>query len=103
VHSDSAETARRLLDRETRRAFTALDGREDVDEVRLGITHDRLLLGTDSFEAGKMNRALADPNRVQEMVELFALPFDAVDGFKLQPPASAPAMTGDEAAKSGSA
>jgi Protein of unknown function (DUF3137) len=107
VHSDSAETARRLLDRETRRAFAALDGREDVEEVRLGITHDRLLLafnlGTDSFEAGKMNRALADPNRVQEMVELFALPFDAVEGFKLRPPAAAPAMAGGVAATSGSA
>jgi hypothetical protein len=64
-----------------------------VEEVRLGITRGRLLLvfnlGTDSFEAGKMNRALADPNRVQKMVELFALPFDAIDGFKLQPPAGA--------------
>jgi hypothetical protein len=98
VHSDSAETARRLLDHETRRALAALDGREDVEEVRLGITHDRLLLafnlGTDSFEAGKMNRALADPNRVQTMVELFALPFDAVDGFKLQPAASGASAAG---------
>jgi hypothetical protein len=92
VHSDTADTARRLLDRETRRAFTAFDERDEMDEVRLGISHDRLLLvfntGADSFEAGKMNRALADPNRVQTMVELFALPFDAVDGFKLQPAAS---------------
>jgi hypothetical protein len=107
VHSDSAETARRLLDRETRHAFAAFDDRADVDEVRLGITHDRLLLafnlGTDSFEAGKMNRALADPNRVQEMVELFALPFDAVDGFKLQPTATTPATTGGDTAASGSA
>jgi len=93
VHSDSKETARRLLDAGIRRAFTAIDEREDVDDVRLGITHDRLLLafnmGTDSFEAGKMNRPLADPNRVQAMVELFAIPFDAVDGFKLQPAATA--------------
>ncbi len=107
VHSDSAETARRLLDRETRHAFAVFDGRDDVDEVRLGITHDRLLLAfnldTNSFEAGKMNRALADPNRVQEMVELFALPFDAVDGFKLQPPASAPAAPSRDAAAPGSA
>jgi hypothetical protein len=106
VHSDSAETARRLLDRETRRAFAALDGREDVDESASAspmIACCAFNLGTDSFEAGNMNRTLADPNRVQEMVELFALPFDAVDGFKLQPSASAPAMTGDEAAKSGSA
>jgi len=98
VHSDSADTARRLLDGETRRAFAALDAREDMDEVRLGITHDRLLLvfntGTDSFEAGKMNRALADPNRVQTMVELFALPFDAVDRFKLQPPESGASAAG---------
>lgn len=89
VHSDSGETAGRLLDRDTRRAFAAIDEREDVDEVRLGITNDRLLLafsmGTDSFEAGKMSRPLADPNRVQAMVELFAIPFDAIDGFKLQP------------------
>lgn len=86
VHSDSRDTASRLLDRDIRRAYTAIDGREEVDEVRLGITHDRLLLafnlGANSFEAGKMNRALADPNRIQEMVELFALPFDAIDGFK---------------------
>jgi hypothetical protein len=107
VHSDSADTARRLLDRETRQAYTALDGREDVDEVRLGITHDRLLLafnlGTDSFEAGKMNRALADPNRVQEMVELFALPFDAVEGFKLRPATAATAAVRDDAVAQGSA
>ena len=85
VHSDSRETARRLLDPDTRRAFAALDERADVDEVRLGIARDRLLLvfglGTNSFEAGKMNRPLADPNRIQAMVELFALPFDAVDSF----------------------
>lgn len=96
VYSDSADTARRLLDGATRRAFAAFDERENMDEVRLGITHDRLLLalntGTDSFEAGKMNRALADPNRVQAMVELFALPFDAVDGFKLQPASAGAAV-----------
>ncbi|MGH6959600.1 MAG: DUF3137 domain-containing protein [Dongiaceae bacterium] len=107
VHSDSAETARRLLDRATRHAFAAFDEREDVDEVRLGITHDRLLLafnlGTDSFEAGKTNRALADPNRVQEMVELFALPFDAVDGFKLRPATAAPAAAPGDAVAQGSA
>ncbi|MGH6928654.1 MAG: hypothetical protein ACREEV_10080, partial [Dongiaceae bacterium] len=68
--------------------------------VRLGITHDRLLLalnmGTDSFEAGKMRRPLADPNRVQAMVELFAIPFDAVDGFKLKPAAAAAAPARSE-------
>jgi hypothetical protein len=94
VHSDDAATARRLLDRETRRAFAALDGREDVEEVRLGLIDGRLLfaisLGINSFEAGKMNRPLADPNRVQSMVELFAIPFDAVESFKPQPSADAP-------------
>jgi len=98
VHSDSAETARRLLDADTRRAFAALDERAGVDEVRLGIIDDRLLLafglGGNSFEAGKMNRPLADPNRIQAMVELFALPFDAVDRFKLQPTQSATGATG---------
>ena len=56
-----------------------------VDFDAIGGTLLALNTGTDSFEAGKMNRALADPNRVQAMVELFAIPFDAVDGFKLQP------------------
>jgi hypothetical protein len=87
VHSDSKETACRLLDADTRRAFAALDERADVDEVRLGIIDDHLLLafslGTNSFEAGKMSRPLADPSRIQSMVELFALPFDAIDSFKL--------------------
>ena len=92
VHCIDDETARRLLDRDARAAFTAFDQREAVNDARLGVAEGRLLLvfntGSDSFEAGKMNRALADPNRVQDMVDLFALPFDAVDGFKLQPAAS---------------
>jgi hypothetical protein len=91
VHASSAEAARRLLDRDMRHAYARLA--ETHGDVRLGIIDDRLLLAlqlsTDSFEAGKMNRPLADPNRVQDMVELFAVPFDAVDGFKL-PPAAAP-------------
>jgi hypothetical protein len=36
-----------------------------------------------------MNRPLADPSRVQAMVELFAIPFDAVDGFRRPPSVSA--------------
>jgi hypothetical protein len=91
VHSDNVETARRLLDRHARAALAALESHDTIDDVRIGIGGGRLLFafrtGTDSFEAGKMSRPLADPNRVQDMVELFALPFDAVDGFKLQPPA----------------
>ena len=98
VHCTDAETARRLLDRDARNAFEALDRHEAADDARLGIAEGRLLIAfntaTDSFEAGKMNRVLADPNRVQEMVELFALPFDAIDGFKLQPPAAAAAAGG---------
>jgi hypothetical protein len=93
VRSDSAATARRLLDRDIRRAYMALDRRPEVKEARLGIADGRLLIafdvGSDSFEAGKMNRPLADPSRVQAMVELFAIPFEAVDGFA--PPASAEA------------
>jgi hypothetical protein len=98
VHSADAETAHRLLDRDARKAFEALDRHEAADDARLGIVEGRLLIAfntaTDSFEAGKMNRALADPNRVQEMVELFALPFDAIDGFKLQPAVAAAAPGG---------
>jgi len=98
VHCTDAETARRLLDRDARKAFEALDRHEAADDARLGIVEGRLLIAfntaTDRFEAGKMNRALADPNRVQEMVELFALPFDAIDGFKLQPAAGAAAPGG---------
>lgn len=90
IHSDSAETARRLLDADTRRAFVKLDEHPDIPEARLGITHGRLLLafemGADSFESGKMNRPLADPGRIQEMVELFAIPFDVIDDFKPAPP-----------------
>jgi uncharacterized protein DUF3137 len=89
VHAANAAAARERLDAEARRAFTTLDQRGNVDNVRLGLTEGRLLLAVernaDSFEAGKMNRPLADPDRVQDMVELFAIPFDAVDGFKLQP------------------
>jgi hypothetical protein len=50
--------------------------------------------GADSFEAGKMNRPLADPGRIQAMVDLFAFPFDAVDAFKLQPGAPAAVAAG---------
>jgi len=98
VHCIDDETARRLLDRDARAAFAAFDQREAVSDARLGIAEGRLLLvfntGSDSFEAGRMSRPLADPNRVQDMVELFALPFDAVDGFKLQPAASGAAAGG---------
>jgi hypothetical protein len=91
VHAADAVTARQILDAEARRVFAALDRRDDVVNVRLGIADRRLLIvverNTDSFEAGKMSRPLADPDRVQAMVEPFAIPFDAVDGFKLRPAA----------------
>lgn len=94
VHAADAGTAHRLLDADARRVFAALDRRDDVDNVRLGLKEGHLLIvverGADSFEAGNMNRPLADPDRVQDMVELFAIPFDAVDGFKLQPATAAP-------------
>jgi hypothetical protein len=98
VHAANAGAARERLDAEARRVFTALDQRDDVDNVRLGLTEGRLLLvverGADSFEAGKMNRPLADPGRIQAMVDLFAFPFDAVDAFKLQPGAPAAVAAG---------
>lgn len=91
VHCRDVETAQRLLDADARKTYVKLD--DLAGEARLGITDGRLIVAihksTDSFEAGKMNRPLADPNRVQEMVELFAIPFDVIDGFKLQPPAAA--------------
>jgi len=105
VHAANAAAARERLDAEARRVFTALDRRDDVDNVRLGLTEGRLLLvverGADSFEAGKMNRPLADPDRIQAMVDLFAFPFDAVDAFKLQP--AAPATVAGGQAIQGSA
>jgi uncharacterized protein DUF3137 len=95
VQAANPELAHRQLDPEARRIFTALDARDDVDNVRFGMAANNLLLvverSADSFEAGKMNRPLADPDRIQEMVDLFAIPFDAVDAFKLQPAASATA------------
>lgn len=91
VHAANPELAHQQLDPEARRIFTALDTRDDIDNVRFGMTANNLLVvverGADSFEAGKMNRPLADPDRIQSMVDLFAVPFDAVDAFKLQPAA----------------
>ena len=105
VHAANAGAAHERLDAEARRVFTALDRRDDVDNVRLGLTEGRLLLvverSADSFEAGKMNRPLADPDRIQAMVDLFAFPFDAVDAFKLQP--GAPATVAGGGAIQGSA
>jgi len=94
VHAPSPDVARRQLDAEARRVFMALDQRDDVDNVRLGMSERTLMIvverGTNSFEAGKMNRPLADPGRIQDMVDLFAIPFDAIDGFRLQPPPPTP-------------
>jgi hypothetical protein len=100
VHAGNTVVAHEQLDAEARRLFTALDQRDDVDNVRLGMTEKNLLLvverSADSFEAGTMNRPLADPGRIQAMVDLFAIPFDTVDGFKLQPPPAAPPADADE-------
>jgi len=100
VHAPSPDVARRQLDAEARRVYAALDQRDDVDNVRLGMSERTLMVvverGSDSFEAGKMNRPLADPDRIQAMVDLFAIPFDTVDGFKLQPPTPTPSDDADE-------
>ncbi len=100
VHASNTVVAHERLDAGARRLFAALDRRDDVDNVRLGMTEGNLLLvverSADSFEAGKMNRPLADPGRIQAMVDLFSIPFDTVDGFKLQPPPAAPPADADE-------
>jgi len=43
---------------------------------------------SNSFEVINLGQRLADPGRVQSMVEQFAILFDVVDEFGLQPPAA---------------
>jgi hypothetical protein len=89
VHAADVAAARRLLDRDARRAFEALDRRAGVKDARLGVIDGRLLIAlntdADSFEVKKLNRPLADPGRVQAMVDQFAVLFDVVDDFELRP------------------
>ncbi len=95
VYSRDAAMAQRLLDDAARAAYRDLDRHESIDSARLGIAEGRLVMafstGTDSFEVGKLGRRLADPGRVQAMVEQFAILFDVVDAFGARA-AAAPVM-----------
>jgi hypothetical protein len=99
AHSADASMARRLLEPAVRRAFATLLKRrpEEAKAVSLGLGDGCLLLAvdarSDSFEIGKLNRPLADAGRVQAMVDRFAILFDVVDDFRLEPAAAeAPAV-----------
>jgi hypothetical protein len=94
VHAADAATARRLLEPAVRRAFATLIKRrpEEAKAVSLGLGDGRLLLAVDaradSFEIGKLNHPLAETGRVQAMVDRFAILFDVVDDFGLEPVAT---------------
>jgi Protein of unknown function (DUF3137) len=85
------ESARRLFDSRARQAVRNLASREDFEGLRLGFIDGDLIIAvnrkSDSFEVTHLGRQLADPGRVQTMVEQFAILFDVVDEFGLQPPA----------------
>jgi Protein of unknown function (DUF3137) len=86
------ESARRLFDSPARRAVQKLAARDDVEDLRLGFIDGDLIIAinrkSNSFEVTRLGRRLADPGRVQSMVEQFAILFDVVDEFGLQPPAA---------------
>jgi Protein of unknown function (DUF3137) len=94
VHAADAATARRLLEATVRRAFAALLKRrpEEAKAVGLGLGDGCLLLAvdarSDSFEIGKLDHPLAEAGRVQAMVDRFAILFDVVDDFGLEPAAA---------------
>jgi hypothetical protein len=92
IRAADPDVARRLFDSRARRAVRALGLREDVENLRLGFIDGDLIVaigrGSDSFEVTRLGQRLADPNRVQAMVEQFAILFDVVDLFGLQPPAA---------------
>jgi hypothetical protein len=92
VRGPDREAIRRLFDSRARQALQKMAAREDVEDLRLGFTDGDLLIAvnrkSDSFEVTNLGRQLADPGRVQTMVEQFAILFDVVDEFGLQPPAA---------------
>ena len=96
VHESEPGAAGHVLGAAARRLFTKLDSLDGVGNVRLGIRSGRLLLVIErsiaSFEDGRLDSSLADPDRTQALVALFVIPFDAVDAFRWQP-ASAPAAS----------
>src|SRR5262245_31206848 len=86
------ESGRRLFDARARQAIQKLAMRSDVEDLRLGFIGGDLIIAvkrnSDSFEVTNLGRQLADPGRVQTMVEQFAILFDVVDEFGLQPSAA---------------
>lgn len=92
VRAPDWESARRLFGSRARHAVQRLAERDDVEDLRLGFIEGDLLVAvkrtSDSFEVTHLGRRLADPGRVQTMVEQFAILFDVVDEFGLQPPAA---------------
>ncbi len=92
VRASDRECAGRLFDSRARQAMQKLAARNDVDGLRLGYIEGDLIIaitrGSDSFEVTKLGQRLADPGRVQAMVEQFAILFDVVDEFGLQRPAA---------------
>jgi hypothetical protein len=90
LHAADAASARRLFDGRARQAVQKLAAGEDVKDLRLGFVDGDLIIAVnrknDSFEVTRLGRKLADPARVQAMVEQFAILFDVVDEFGLQPP-----------------
>lgn len=92
VRAADRETARRLFDSRARQAVQKLAARDDGGDLCVGFTDGDLIIaiarGDNSFEVTKLGQRLADPGRVQAMVEQFAILFDVVDEFGLQPPAA---------------
>jgi len=92
VHVSDRETARRLFDSRARQAVQKLAARDDADDLRVGFLESDLIIaigrGSNSFEVTRLGQRLADPARVQAMVEQFEILFDVVDEFGLQPPAA---------------
>lgn len=92
VRAADRDAARRLFDVRSRQAVQKLAARGDAKDLRVGFTEGDLIIaigrGSDSFEVTKLGSRLADPGRVQAMVEQFAILFDVVDEFGLQPPAA---------------
>jgi hypothetical protein len=92
VHASDLQTARRLFGSHARQAVQKLAARSDVENLRVGYIESDLIIaiarGSNSFEVTGLGRRLADPGRVQAMVEQFEILFDVVDEFGLQPPAA---------------
>jgi hypothetical protein len=92
VRAADRECARRLFDSRARQAVQKLAARDDAEDLRVGFIAGDLIIaiprGDNSFEVTKLGQRLADPGRVQAMVEQFAILFDVVDEFGLQSPAA---------------